>query len=310
MAAQPSQKYTMVFRLGKYSWTESHYATGPQPPTSQGSQLYAQTLAQSRQACLASPAAIVYVRISTVPASRITFDWYPPNPLVGSFAPPLGVLGAAGVNGNIAALPNEALIVDMYSASGLSTRLYLAGCPAGIFIQPGLNGQGYDLGQVAGYTAALNSYFAFLTNINGTWGWQSRQGAVAFQPALGPPIVNPLYSNSVGITIAGALAPAPNPGDSLQVKGWRRNSNRTPGLTGVYRLNGLPLPGGAPGAPTTTYFLTNTGQVQPGNFYTIGKIGLLNVNFSAYALPDVVGATSRKRGSRIGAPRGRSSIRY
>jgi hypothetical protein len=199
------------------------------------------------------------------------------------------------------------MVMEMYGATGEGTRIYLSGCPAAIFIEPGINGQGFDFSNVPGFGQQLGTYMSYLTNPTTPWGWLSRI-TQTYAPASGPLVTNAAYPGAVGIVTQNGLLGTPAPGTQVQVKGWRRLSLRSPELTGVYKTLGPTLVQAGP-PQTWTYFLAGTSNIQPNNFYTTGSIALYNPTFNQYIQWLPVLATGRKRGARFAAPRGRSSIR-
>lgn len=301
-------KYTLGMAAPGYAWTESHYNSYSGLPSDQTAVNLGQSLAAARVGCLAQACAVTRVRISAVPANRVVWDLFPPFiPSKGQFF--LG-LAFSGVGSYASMIPGGVLLIDLFASSIGQTRIFLGGVPSGIFQMPGIGNAGYDLAGAPGFDVALAIYLQYLTATGNGWGFLSAAlgEEVPNVPAVQGLVTNALYPGSVGIVTATSPLGALPPNTQVLVRGWRRLSLRSPALGGVYRTLGQTLQAAGP-PPTSTYFLSNTGTVQPANFFTQGTISLYTARFLPYLKSQVVAATTRKRGSRFGARRGRSPIR-
>ena len=118
-------------------------------------------------------------------------------------------------------------------------------------------------------------------------------------------VTNATYPGMIGVVTAVTLSL--NVGQSVLLKGWRRNNTRLGGLSGGFVIGGV-LPPVAP-ATNWTYFLLNTATVSPTNFLGLGTIGPLAFQFLPYEGFEPIKAVAHKRGASYGAPRGKSSRR-
>lgn len=299
-------KFTMAFRVGKYAWSEAHYWNGGSQPNSAQAIAAASALASARVPVLGASAQLFKVRISEYPANRLVWDLSPP--FLPSFNPSfIGIGPISGQGGGNAEVAGLALFIDIIGIGATSTRMYLAGCPAAIFAEPGITGDGYDFSNAPAFQSALNAYLTYLTSQSAGLGWVTRVG-VTFTPASQGLVTNAAYPGDVGIVVQSNALGSLAPGTKIVVNGWRRLSTRSPGLTGVYKTDGQTLVQTGP-PQTWTYFLQNTNLVQPSNFFSKGGIALFVPSFSPYQGTTIGGATTRKRGASFGRPRGRSSIR-
>ena len=298
-------KFTIGFVSGRYSWTESHLNTATSSPAGSNTHLIAQALAARRAACLGVGAAISRIRVSDQPANRIVYDYLPPDIASTGFTSPSGLVpGSAVYNAEVSGL---CLVVNIYDPLGRPTRVFVAGLPAGLFTEPSVANLGYNFSQVPLLQTMLDSYFGYLTGPNNGWGFATRVLGLFLQ-ATGPLVTNAAYPGAVGVTLPQQLNFGTQLRPQVVAKGWRRFSTRSPGLSGVYYVQGAPLFNAGP-PQSWTYFLANTGSVLPTNFFTIGGLYVYNPTITAYDSFEYDEATTRKRGSRFAAPRGRSSIR-
>lgn len=304
-------KFTMYFSLPGYSWTESHYNSTTDVPNGITATSFARALAAARAQCLGTAAGITRVRISNVPANREVYDVRPPFIVAqGRYGP---VLVSQFTNSLAAICPGLVLLIRLRAGSAANTVIFMGGCPGAIFTEPGIGNQGYDLSLAPGFSDALGAYMQYLVPLgaaSNSWGFESSAQSLeaTYVNASQGLVTNAQYPGCVGIVTQNPLIGSVAPGTQMKVKGWRRLSMRSPGLSGVYRTFGATLVTTGP-PQTWTYFLNNTPLVQPSNFFTIGQICEYIPSFIPYTFYNIVGATTRKRGARTAAHRGRSSIR-
>jgi hypothetical protein len=282
----------MFMQANVYSWSEAHYLLGIDQFNA--SIIPAGVLATVRNGLLGSFAGVTGVRLSQVPANRLTFDLPPSN---WPATPPTGP-----IPDNQFDAPFTSLMLKMQGA-GATKNLYLAGIPDDIVqYLPGTHG-GYN--PTGAFTSAINSYLSVLTASVGaaTWGFRSR---------LPQPFTNVLgvqsqagYNNNAGVVTA--TNPGVLVGQEAYLKGFRVINPRVPNLAGAYQVIAVIPPGS--GNPNWITVLGETGNVEGTNFEVYGYIQLLAFTYIQYVNGVVKRATHRKRGGSYGRPRGRSRVR-
>jgi hypothetical protein len=297
-------KVLMEFSSSRYSWSESHVYNGTSNPGDPALVSVLTNLAALRVACLGLGAFMNRIRVSQVGSPGSVVDYFcPPFPASSFWILPNPNYNPVLLNAEVIGL---AVLCRMFSTLSFArSNIYLAGAPMGCFGENGPDSSGLRWDQVPGLLNRINAYLAYLFSGSG-FGFETRT-ETTFQPAQSPLVTNGAVPGQVGIVLAAPLAPNVPQGTQLLVRGWRRVSTRTPGLTGVYSAGPTIVTAGPPA--TYTYFLQRTAQVSPSNFFTQGKLGLFNSVFAPYLGGAIVEATTRKRGASLGAPRGRSSIR-
>jgi hypothetical protein len=307
----PGLKVTLDFTLDKYSWSESHWWLTGTTPTLQNGVGPALQLASYRVPCLGVGAALIRIRISQFPASRLVLDLLAPYiPSVPVWPPDPSANGLT----YSASRAFTALLAEIQSLTGQSRNYYLAGIPGSLaHAQPG------GVGDQTGITwaacpdfspraAALNNYL-----VSGVWGWLTRT-ATPYAQAQGL-ATNAAFPGLIGVQTVGQIAGF---GQGLQggnaqvgtvvlLKNWRRINVKLPRLSGTWTVAGVL----APVAPSTiwTYFLLNSSAVPVGNYKGNGQIGVYSPQFATYASLTWDEVTQRKRGATINRPRGRSRSR-
>jgi hypothetical protein len=295
----PGVKVTMFLVQDKYSWTEDHYYITASTPTLGIAEGPANQLASLRVQLLGYDAGLERVRLSLFPANQQVRDLLFGAALTNTWGGggPFAPLYAA-------ARAYNALLVRFSSGVGFHRNAYFAACPEGIFHSRPGDDTGLDFSVIPEFLlryVALVSYLA-----NGSWGWLSRTQSILTQ-ASGL-VTNAAFPGMLGIQVFQQI-PGVVVGSQLQVHGWRRLSIKaTPPLTGIYKCGGVL----APVAPSTTwtYFLFNTAQIAPSNFFTNGSVGLYVPSFQTYFVAQPAEATSRKRGATALRPRGRSKTQF
>lgn len=289
-------KVTMFFTCENYSWSEAHYYLGG---TSFASTVIpASQLATLRSQLLGSFAVIEAVRFSAVPANRQVYELPSSNWPSGSLLVDPGLVG-----GTYSDQPYSALLINIQQAIA-NKNLYLAGIPDGVIeVDPN-----YPNGYVpsGNFAANLSNYMLFLTGLGsggGSWGFRSRVkvpgtpvSAIGTQGGFG---------NNIGLVTA--ADPGVVAGEEAYLTGFRVLNPRVPGLAGAYETLAVIPP--SSGVATWTTVIGETGNVDPNNFLTLGRVAPLTWQYLAYNNWRVVRATHRKRGGSFGLPRGRSRVR-
>jgi hypothetical protein len=306
-------RVTLGFSSGRYSWTESHlnaaYSSVAQLPQTPPPSIAG--LANARAQVLGGGAAITRIRCSNWPQNRLTVDYLAGSGFSG--ASPFTPLAESNFSnrGYQAAPAGFALSALAYDSVGRQTRLFLAGMPQGIFVEDAPNGLGWDFGGFGSVLLALQAYFGYFANASGVWGWETQVSESTY-PVTFPLLTNAAYPGMIGVTTSGQLFPPLTPApQEIYLKGFRRLSTRSPGLSGHYWHYPPVLVATVGGLTTYTYFLQNTGLVNPANFLTKSppQIGNWTPTFTPYLFAEADYATTRKRGASFGRPRGKSSIR-
>lgn len=284
-------KLTIFFADARRAWTEAYLNNADLTPTSGNPEIVA--LINARAALLGTGASIFNVRTSSFPANKRVQNFDPSAYThTGSWPP------SAQPNQFEPANDNLALLIRTTTPVG-TKLIYIAGLPGGVFLSDAVAGNGLSPGSVQTVTPSLNAFTNRL--ILDKWGCRSWKSTV-LTPAIGlqqGPQTPPL----IGVQLA------TNPGWALNSKvllgGWRRANPRSPGLTGVYTLAGVPL--ATQVVPPYVYYLYGTANVSPSNFKTIGSIGLVVYSVAQFTAAQVDKATTRKRGGRVALPLGRFS---
>jgi len=295
-------KLTANLLQDRYSWTESHYLlnfsalppvgiVGPTPLDA-----VVGSYSTLRTATLGNYAVVDSIRVSEVPANRLVADYF----TTYSVSPPVW---PADPTGDVYSSDRaySAVLVRMLGSIG-NKNWFLAGVPDSTIQTGPLNRRGISLGGSPGWLARFTAFMSFLTSGN-AFGFRSRTADGQIQ-AQGL-VTNAAFPAMIGVVTAVTLGL--NVGQSVLVKGWRRNNARLGPLTGGYVIGGV-LPPTTP-ATNWTYFLLNTAAVNPTNFLGLGTIGPLSFQFIPYEGFEPIKAVSHKRGASYGAPRGRSSRR-
>lgn len=288
-------KVTMFFTAENYSWSEAHYYL--QGGAFQAALAPAIQLATLRTAVLGDYAALVAVRLSSVPANRQVYE-IPASNWPGLVTETGGFLGTFSSD-----QPFVALMINM-TAPTANKNLYLSGIPDNTVVVNPAYPNGYDPSGV--FTTALNSYMTYLAPGNtgsSAWGFRSQQSFVGIPvAAVG---TQSGYNNDIGLqTLFNPNVPA---GQDARLVGFRTINPRVPNLSGSYRVAAVIPP--SSGVATWTTVLSQTGNVSPTNFFALGSITPLTYNYVPYQNWRVVRATHRKRGGSYGRPRGRSRVR-
>jgi len=284
-------KLTIFFTSFRYAWSEAYYNLltfgNPQQVVK------AQNLCSLRGACLGNNASLYAARVSNFPANRqiddvditqstSTGDWSANTPNVE----------------NPTDIANRCIVLKSDTAVG-SKLIYLAGAPEGVNIadqQPPYN---VSPNRVSGFSKILNRFINELQT--GGWGCRSWKATVAIQ-AIG---ITQGTQNPPLIGVELATNPNWPVNSKVLLGGWRRTNPRSPGLSGVFTVQGVPLPTQV--NPPFIYYLWGTANVNPNNFKTIGTIGLVQyqiVTFQGFLIDK---GTTRKRGVRTLAPLGKFS---
>jgi hypothetical protein len=307
-------KIDLLMSLNGQTFSESHYLIGAdQLPIPS----YLITpLAAARAQCLGAGGQITGIRCSTVPASRITQDFFFDELVYAPSWPPDLIGGTYD-----ATIPNDAILLRLSAATFTSApdkSLYLAAPPSVAIRTRGGNPR--DLGSNANFNTALGRYMYLLTgnNVPNTlnavsptpWAYRVRDQTAEFQGLA--PVTNAGFPGMIGVPTYSQL---PNVGfaqgdtHEIYITGYRRINPRIPGLSGAWTVGGIT----APVPPATfpwTYYLMNSGNVSPSNFSSIGQVAPLKFLYPNYGpFWSVDKAVTRKRGESIGARRGRSRTR-
>lgn len=282
-------KLTMYMSVFRQAWSEAYLNSGVWP-SSQATQNIT-TLLAARAALLGANAQLFSARVSGFPANRLVTDLDNFSfPVTGQWNPRDLPLEA---NSNIA---NVSLMMTFGTTVG-QKRIYLAGLPDAVINSDAVAPLNYMPATITGFAATLDTFVNAL--IAGGWGCRSWKATVPIQ-SLGlqagiqtPPLI--------GVQLATAQPWAV--GQKVLLGGWRRINPRSPGLSGVYTIVGVP-----PATQTTppfVYYLFGTQNVSPTNFKTIGTIGLLSFEIVPFNGPPDLKGVTRKRGGRSLLPLGR-----
>lgn len=283
-------KVTWMFGQGQKGWTESLYLPDAALLTSTISTI--DNLTAERAALLGNGVNIFNIRVSDVPADRLVTDL------------PLGTYTTGGNWGgdatSVAAVDaNLALELEFRGPNSMK-RTYLGGLPSRICASGPDRQDQYNPNGLQGWVAALNSYLAGINA--GKWQARSQKGTQPVQ-AIGPPTLGTQSPPLIGISLP--VSQNWTVGSKVLLSGWRRVNPRSPGLTGIWTLAGVPAAGQI--GPPFIYYLLNSQNVLPNNFKTVGQIGLLVYIFETLGFTSTAKRiTSRKRGGRLLLPLGRS----
>lgn len=286
-------KATFFFGQGRYTWSESHYM--PQYSNLPDGQGQAIQYAGNRVPILGSGATMTGIRLSHVdPPTRDVLDidqnlfvqvpTWPPDVPLGTYT---------------SEVPVVSMLVRMKATPRGTRNWYIAGCPDVTFATDAPNATGIDFAEPSGWVALLNT---FLNSLEGTWAYRQISNAFPTQ-STGPPVTNATYPQSIGIVTAASVGLVA--GEQAYLTGWRRINPRSPGLSGYHRIVGVLAPV-APATGPWTYFLSQTGNVNPLNFVAPGQIGSLTYNYPLYNDWDPIRVVKRARGGSYALPRGRS----
>lgn len=286
-----SIRATLLMSAGKYTWSESHYWIGG--TTLQGSYNAGAALGSARAALLGQNARLDNVRMSEDGATRRVQYLDPALFDHVSRLPP-----DMGDDVYTSDRPNSSVLVRFLSPVGYKL-LYLAGIPDGMVVTDPLFPKGIKI--LPQWAAVWNTYKGLLA---GTWGYRAKQngpaGIVKFV------ITNSMYPGKVGVQTDGLISL--NSGDTVQLKGFRRENPRSKDLNGIWRVGQVTEP--VSPSPTWTYFLERSSGVDPFNFYKLGTIAKLEYQIVPYGGALIERAVTRKRGGSFMLPRGRLRTKY
>lgn len=290
-------KITMIFNAFKFSWAEAHYDLGH--TTFNGAIPIAAELATRRQNLLGNYAVLENVRLSNVPANRLTFD------LLRSFWPGEQVLSTTGPSFDQSTdSPFSSLLLSM-NGSTAHKNLYLAGIPDYDVQWSPTSPNGYF--PDGNFALALNAYMSLLIGTSGAGfpalgfrvtagGFGTHANGVASQPG---------WNNNIGVLTE--FNPNIAVGQVAVARGFRSINPRVPNLSGAYEVQAV-IPPGSGNANYTTV-LARTASVQDDNFQLLGTITLQAFDYEAYSDWRGVRVTHRKRGASYGKPVGKSRAR-
>lgn len=290
-------KVTFMFADQGFRWSEIHYNTQFFSPASASQSAF--DLAKQRATLLGVGAFIREIRIGSVPANGLVEDVNFAGGLAGAFGTP-----GPSVFGSVwSAPPATVLLTRIQSALGLHRNYYISGAPAALFTGANNDGEFIKYNAVPEFYPLFSAYMGLLTS--GAWGWLTRTSSALTQcTGLVQGVQTPPM---IGLQTAAAV-PGVTQGGQVLVRGWRRaNLRGTPPFTGVQVVAQV-VPPVAP-ATTWTYYLLNTSQITPTSFFTVGKIGPLQLTTVGYSAWTGLEAASRKRQSGPLGRRGRARIR-
>lgn len=298
-------KVTMYMEQGKATWSEAHYYIPATNPVDASDAAVA--LAGFRGACLGRNAYLVALRLSSFPANRVVYDI--------AFSPlnDTGTWPADPSGGNWSSdQANACLKVRMWGGVAAKT-LNLAGVPDNVILTGPAYPDGYALG--VDFDMVFDAYMSYLVAPLGSSNWGFRTRLSEFPAQVVGLVSNALYPQMLGVVVGSALVSVAHPGHNLGVgeevylSGWRRRNTRVPGLEGAYEVLGVLPPAAPPAVQNYTYFLANTGSVDPLNFLGLGTVDVLDYMVTPYARWGISKAGTRKRGGSFGLPVGRSPTR-